>query len=339
MIDMEQEVEMQWNNNIKKYYTGLGYNFTKKYDKFFPKLKHIPKSSSKQVEVVCDYCGQKYKMKYCDYTRHLRNDVVKKDCCSNCRRQKIIDTRDLNKPLRAEKQFTKLKRIMDEKGYKLITKQEEYTGISMPIQYICPFHGLVHQRLQDIIYENAGCRKCSDIKHGKNLKNSVDKVIKIINSIDNNKLLNPEEYISVKTRNLWVQCSCGNKFLTSLTAYVNGKNRCSKCCESESAGEKKIRQWLDSNNIEYIQEYCFKNCKDQKPLPFDFNILNSKICIEYDGKQHFYPYFGDEAFKKTVLHDNIKNEYCKNNSIKLIRIPYTQYRNIDKILTKELLTT
>ena len=31
---------------------------------------------------------------------------------------------------------------------------------------------------------------------------------------------------------------------------------------------------------------------------------------------------GDTNFKITQKHDNIKNEYCKNNNIKLIRIKY-----------------
>ncbi len=35
--------------------------------------------------------------------------------------------------------------------------------------------------------------------------------------------------------------------------------------------------------------------------------------------------------------DIIKNEYCNNNNIKLIRIKYTEFNNIEKILTKELL--
>ena len=49
------------------------------------------------------------------------------------------------------------------------------------------------------------------------------------------------------------------------------------------------------------------------------------MCIEYDGKQHFsqYDFFGgEEGFETIKKHDNIKNEFCKNNNIKLLRIPY-----------------
>ena len=39
----------------------------------------------------------------------------------------------------------------------------------------------------------------------------------------------------------------------------------------------------------------------------------------------------------TKRHDKIKNEYCKNNNIELIRIPYYEKENIYNILTDKLL--
>jgi LPS sulfotransferase NodH len=49
-------------------------------------------------------------------------------------------------------------------------------------------------------------------------------------------------------------------------------------------------------------------------------------------------YFGGESvFKKTKESDAIKNNYFKNNGIKLIRIPYKNKEKIDSILKKEIL--
>ena len=42
----------------------------------------------------------------------------------------------------------------------------------------------------------------------------------------------------------------------------------------------------------------------------------------------------NEKFKSQQYRDKIKTEYCKNNNIKLIRIPYTDFDNIEKILNK-----
>lgn len=61
-------------------------------------------------------------------------------------------------------------------------------------------------------------------------------------------------------------------------------------------------------------------------LPFDFYIPKYNLIIEYDGFHHFYPvngWGGEEKFKLTQENDAIKNKYCKENDITLLRIPYT----------------
>jgi hypothetical protein len=55
-----------------------------------------------------------------------------------------------------------------------------------------------------------------------------------------------------------------------------------------------------------------------------FPALNT--VIEYDGEFHFKPgrfSNSEEKFRKQVMYDKIKNEYCKKNGISMIRIPYT----------------
>ena len=62
------------------------------------------------------------------------------------------------------------------------------------------------------------------------------------------------------------------------------------------------------------------------------------VCIEYDGIQHFEPierFGGKEEFSRTKIRDNIKTQYCKDNNIKLIRIPYWDFDNIEMILKKQ----
>ena len=69
----------------------------------------------------------------------------------------------------------------------------------------------------------------------------------------------------------------------------------------------------------------FMNCKDTSFLPFDFYLESpqfGKYVIEFDGEQHFknIEYFGN--FETRRKHDLIKNRFCWENGIKLIRIPY-----------------
>jgi len=56
------------------------------------------------------------------------------------------------------------------------------------------------------------------------------------------------------------------------------------------------------------------------------------MCIEFDGPHHFEPVYGEDRFLITQRHDAIKDEYCKNNNINLIRIPYWDGHIIDDIL-------
>jgi len=111
---------------------------------------------------------------------------------------------------------------------------------------------------------------------------------------------------------------------------------------SISIGEFEIMKFLDENNVEYKHNRPIKGCKYKKALLFDFQIPDKKICIEYDGKQHYYPisYFGGEkSFEENKIRDSIKDEFCKENNIKMIRIPYSlNQKEVKELLNKELLT-
>ena len=64
------------------------------------------------------------------------------------------------------------------------------------------------------------------------------------------------------------------------------------------------------------------------------------MCIEYNGQQHYMPidYFGGEKhYESQIKHDKIKANYCSNNNINLLIIPYCDVDNIEDILNKELI--
>lgn len=75
-------------------------------------------------------------------------------------------------------------------------------------------------------------------------------------------------------------------------------------------------------------------------------MLNQNICIEYDGIQHYRPVdFGNGShtdinnkFIITQKHDKIKNEYCKQNNITLIRVSYKDKNHIEEILSSKLIS-
>ena len=89
-----------------------------------------------------------------------------------------------------------------------------------------------------------------------------------------------------------------------------------------------IKNILRELNITYISQLTIDDLQDKRPLYFDIAIPknNNIILIEYDGEQHFYHIsaFGSkEKWEKQLIHDNMKNEYCKNNNYyHLYRISY-----------------
>ena len=115
---------------------------------------------------------------------------------------------------------------------------------------------------------------------------------------------------------------------------------CDDCYRKESIGERRIRQYLERHCIPYIPEAWFHDCRDIKPLPFDFYLNENNTIIEFDGKQHFYDgkkfFHNTYDYEITKRHDKIKNKYCEDNSINLIRIPYWKLNEIDIILDTKL---
>ena len=81
--------------------------------------------------------------------------------------------------------------------------------------------------------------------------------------------------------------------------------------------------------------FAFDDCKKKRTLPFDFYIPLLNLLIEYDGAQHFESpeiFGGEEGLQERQENDKIKNDYCSKNGIKLVRIPYTHFDQIETIL-------
>lgn len=94
--------------------------------------------------------------------------------------------------------------------------------------------------------------------------------------------------------------------------------------DKKSSGECILEQIFLDNNIKFETQKIFKDCKDTSYLRFDFYLSDYNVCIEYDGIQHFevIGWNTKEKFLEIQKKDKIKNDYCKNNNIGLIRVSY-----------------
>lgn len=185
---------------------------------------------------------------------------------------------------------------------------------------ICPEHGNFSQRPIDHL-NGHGCSKCS-----KNYNYTTKEYIELANKIHKNKYdYSITKYLNKRTK-IEIICPDHGIFTILPNNHIYGKKSgCSKC--NESNGEKMIREFLEIKNIKYIKQKRFINCKYKNTLPFDFYLPEYNICIEFDGIQHFQPvnyWRGEEGFKEIQIKDKIKNKFCKENSINLIRIKYDE---------------
>lgn len=136
-----------------------------------------------------------------------------------------------------------------------------------------------------------------------------------------------------------IKCKCGVVFSRRFNNFKDSESYyCNHCSKNMSKGEYKIEEYLIKNNITYRKQYRFTDCKFHRRLSFDFAIFKDDklvYLIEYDGRQHYEiirAFGGLDGFIDGKIRDTIKNEYCKNNNIKLIRIPFTEINNIENIL-------
>ena len=118
---------------------------------------------------------------------------------------------------------------------------------------------------------------------------------------------------------------CGTTFEPIAHSFICRGTRCPIC--KRSLGEECLNEILSDMNIDFKEQFKIKECRNIRPLPFDFAILKGErliALIEYDGLQHFQKKFNvdDTNFNEQLKRDKIKDDYCKRNNIPLIRIKY-----------------
>ena len=198
--------------------------------------------------------------------------------------------------------------------------------------------------------KNKGCRTCgAEACNGSGIKNrNTTGLIQSSHTefnVGGAKILDVTDYIDMSNRSTIVACECkrcGKPFFTtrrsesttcgcgngipprSLDDYIAQRG-------CRSMGELKIAEFLDSVKVPYVQEKKFNDCIDKVPLPFDFYLVSptyGPYVIEFDGAQHFKPvslFGGEDRFQLQRKHDLMKNHYCWEHRIRVIRIPTMEF--------------
>ena len=278
-----------------------------------------------KVTIICPIHGE---------FQQRPSDHINGQGCPECKKKTIGDLwrNDINIII------DKCKNVHNNKyDYSLIKK---YNNTDTKVKIICPKHGEFNQTLHNHL-NGQGCPKCKFEKLASSKRHSQEQFLeRCFKKFKNENY----DYSLVEYKNdkkkVDIICSKHGIFKKTPNELILYSNGCPKC--TVSIGETKIINFLIKNHITYEHQKTFNDCKYFKKLRFDFFIPEKNTIIEFDGEQHYKPikvFGGIDGLRKNLIKDKIKNEYCKNKNINLIRIPFTQLNDIEKILTQTLLWT
>ena len=224
-----------------------------------------------------------------------------------------------------------------------ITVIGKYTGYNNKIRVKCNIDGREWDAFPQRLLKGVGCLECMERKFHEERAFTLEQFKEKMKELAPSLEILSTSYTNLRDRIKYKCKVCRYEGEALGTTLLTKGNRCPQC--TASSGEKIVRDWLETNKINLDYQKIFDDCKDKRALPFDFYLPDKNILIEYDGKQHFKPAtFGgiskeraEYNFNENKRRDKIKDEYCKEKGIELIRIPYTKKTKIPQILKEKIL--
>ena len=291
--------------HVKAYVESLGFSL-------------LSKNYSNRQELLNIKCSEGHEFKR-SFAYLQKNKI-----CPSCKEE-------VKKKEKSDKTIFEIKEYLKTFGYKLIST--EYEDCKTKLDMICD-EGHRCSINWDNFKHGTRCKTCSIINVTNKNRHDYSFVKSYFESFDyellNDTYVNQDELLKVK-------CPEGHKFEITYRSFREG-SRCVICRQSK--GEREVMRYLKKMNIKYT--YDSKYFDDLlslkgKPLRPDFILPEYKIWIEYDGEFHYKKIYENDNYETQKINDDIKNKYAKENNWKLIRIPYWEFDNIEKILTKELI--
>ena len=261
--------------------------------------KHVKVIHDKIKDIKCDkcefICSENSKL-----YRHIRSvhDNIKDFECSQCD-FKCSTSENLYRHIRSV--HDKIKDVKCDKcDYKCYANPTLKEHIKQ-----------VHDKIRDF-----KCDKCNHIcSTNENLKAHIKSVHTKIKDFECDKC----EY----------KCSQKGTLKDHIKTCNGGSNL--------SSGEFKLQKILTEMNVDFTKgSYELRNPKTKSLLQWDIIIETDSdpLFIEYDGRQHFQEIGCWDKLENTQYRDKLKNDYCNDNGYLLLRIPYTQYENMETLVVE-----
>lgn len=203
-------------------------------------------------------------------------------------------------------------------GWKLVGV---YENASTPVDFICDKGHDTTQAWASIRSYGTNCSTCY-------LQDKITKPyefeLQMCEAFDFQYVL-VSDFVDMRTKVDLLHLKCGEIYTVLPYNFITSGNRCS--CQSESRGQKAIREILQSKGFNFAEEVCFDKCRYKSTLPFDFVVYKEDnktidFIVEVDGEFHRQSIMGSDL-EGVQLRDSIKDNYCKENEIPLLRIEYS----------------
>ena len=199
----------------------------------------------------------------------------------------------------------------------------------------CRICGTITEKFLFSWKNGTGCKVC----YYNSRRKTLNDVIKECIAVHSDKYDYSHIAIDYKgiTSKVIVKCPIHGNFKIALAAHLYNSQGCPHC-KKGFKGEIIVSKFFEKENIAVEHPKRFPDCKYKNSLSFDFYLPDYKTCVEYDGLQHyqFVEIFHRtiEKFEEQQIRDRIKDDYCLENGIKLIRLDSRIYHDESTIFEK-----
>lgn len=284
--------------------------------------------SKTPMEMVCKVHGM-FRMSMCSHTRKTRPAG-----CNLCGNESIAKSRSISHA----QYIDKAKKKFPQFNYSKTT----YISSSEKVTIICKKHGEQEVNAGEFLTKSKyGCPDCAQ-EHGNHTQVEKAKIIffKKVSRMFPEYDFRKFEYTHSKVSGL-VKCAKHDYWEARPVDLLQGRG-CPIC--SGSKGEERIAKYLYGQKVHHLPQKTFEGCIYKTLLRFDFYLPEQNMCVEFQGHQHYQiVQFGGcslehakREFNLGQKRDQIKRDFCKENNIKLLEIPYWEFENIEQILNKSI---
>lgn len=271
------------------------------------------------LKFICTECGEIFERNF-DNLKNRKSTI-----CTKCGKKNSNKNRVFS--------YDYVKDIILQYGCELIS--EHYINTDEKLKIKCNCGNIFETSFYKFTKRNK--RQCGEC--GRRLKaiNNAISESEIIDMLSKDNYILLDRKIEGGDQKIYIQCDKKHEpYWVNVSKYKSTGRRCPHC--QNSKGENKIEEILIDRNITFKSQYIFKDLIGMGGgfLRFDFAILNSddniKYLLEYDGEMHYEETGVGNDLKTQQYHDKLKDEYCERNNIRLLRIPYWEFDNIENII-------